>query len=157
MSPIDVNCQPFDSLSHFIDELSVQFSGNFSTQESPCYHALLAIGKMAANIDNPQGPVTGASKAPKSRHRHGLPTPEGTPAPEDARIAADKERSARETRQQGIMPPIAETPDGEEAQSKPAFDIGSRDDQESHSNSDSDESGDEDVSPPTDAQVEAVN
>ena len=112
---------------------------------------------MAARIDNPQGPVTGASKAPKSRHRHGLPTPEGTPVADDARIAADKERSVREARQQSSMPPITENPDGEEAQSKPPFDIGSQDNRDSDSDSDSDESDDEGVAPPTDAQVDAVD
>lgn len=111
---------------------------------------------MAVHTDDPQGPVTGAPQAPKSRHRHGLLTPEGTPAPEDARITADKERSARETRQQGAMPPITEIPDGAEAQTKSPFDIGSQDDQESDSDSGSDESDDEEVPPPTEAQMEAV-
>ncbi|KIW11737.1 hypothetical protein PV08_09009 [Exophiala spinifera] len=116
---------------------------------------------MAAPTDNTQGLVTGVSQAPKSRHRHGLPTPEGTLAPEDARITADKERMAREARQQGAMPSIIEVADREEAQSKPAFDIGAQDDRQSQgggdSGSESDESDDGRPSLATDAQAEAVH
>ena len=61
-----------------------------------------------------------------------------------------------ESKQHGTIPPVIELPDGEEALSKPAFDIGSQDNRESDSGSDSDESDDEGVAPPTEAQVEAV-
>lgn len=115
---------------------------------------------MAAQIENTKVPATGASQVPKSRHRHGLITPETTPAPEDAKITADKERSARAVKQQGSMPPIVEISDSEEAstaQSKPAFDVGSQDGRESDSGSDeSEESDDDEASPPSKAQVEAV-
>lgn len=114
---------------------------------------------MAARIENTKAPATGASQVPKSNSRHGLVTPETTPAPEDAKITADKERNARAAKQ-GSMPSIVEISDSEEAstaQSKPAFDVGSQDDRESDSDSDEREAGEGDEAPPpSQAQVEAV-
>ena len=110
---------------------------------------------MASLVENSQFQGNGAKHVPKSRHQHGLFTPEGTPVPEDARITADKERSARDAKQKATLDSITETVEGEEpaaAQSKPAFDVGSQDDSESNS----DESHEDDVAPPSEAQVEAV-
>lgn len=45
---------------------------------------------MLALIESPQVHGNGAKPVPKSRHQHGLLTPEGPPVPEDARITADK-------------------------------------------------------------------
>ena len=110
---------------------------------------------MSALTENSHVQGNGAKSVPKSRHQHGLPTPEGTPVPEDARISADKERSARDAKQKATMDPIIETVEGEEpaaSQSKPAFDAGSQE----NSESDSDESDEEGVAPPSEAQLEAV-
>ena len=110
---------------------------------------------MASLVENSQFQGNGTKHVPKSRHQHGLFTPEGTPVPEDARITADKERSARDAKQKATLNPITETVEGEEpaaAQSKPAFDVGSQEDSES----DSDDSDEDDVGPPSEAQVEAV-
>jgi hypothetical protein len=77
--------------------------------------------------------------------------------PEDARVAADKERTAREARQNATMTTIPENSDGEglpATQSKPAFDVGSKD--KGGSESDSDDSEDDEVTPPSQAQAEAV-
>jgi hypothetical protein len=87
---------------------------------------------------------------PKSHHWHGLLTPQRTLAPEDARITADKERRARAAEESGSMPPIVEIFDSEEVsttQTKSAFDVGSQ--------GDSEESDDDEASPPSKSQVEA--
>ncbi|KIW11736.1 hypothetical protein PV08_09008 [Exophiala spinifera] len=49
----------------------------------------------------------------RSRQQHGLPTPDGTPAPETGRIMAEKEREEREEREStrvGTLSAIIETP-----------------------------------------------
>ena len=108
---------------------------------------------MTAHNASSHIPVNAPAQAAKSRHRHGLLTPDTTPAPEDARIAADKERSPREPRQQGAMPPITEISEGGEDQPQIPYDIGSQDDHESESDSD----GREGALAPTEAQVNAVS
>jgi hypothetical protein len=89
------------------------------------------------------------NKQQETRQVHGLATPDGTPAPDDARIEADNARQQAESQSANAQsdPPNVQSRTGPESHSE-------------HSNgkNEEDEKHEEDEeAPPTEEQIEAVN
>lgn len=102
----------------------------------------LETGKMAPNTR------FSANNRSKAQDQHGLLTPEATPAPEEARVDADKTRQAQE---QAKLPAITENTsqeNGLSTQSKPELDV--------HSDMPTEDESDHEQSVPQPLQVEAV-
>lgn len=76
-------------------------------------------------------PANTGRRGRRARQQHGLPTPDGTPAPDTERIVADKEREERNSNHTGNLPQIIETPHegSSDAQSKLSVDAGTEDNQ----------------------------
>ena len=112
---------------------------------------------MATHNKSPHVPINAPAQAAKSRHQHGILTPESTPVPDDARLRADKERRERAAGRSGTLQPVPESPSGEASsasQTKPPFDVSSQDDQ--NSDSDTGANDNEHAPQPSAAQVDAV-
>ena len=86
------------------------------------------------------------------QQNHGLPTPEGTPAPEDGRIVADKERDKH--RHEPSLGPIQEAPTTPAPPSKPVS--GSSEASGNDGDGGDEEDDPADRHPPSQEQIDAV-